>query len=380
MRNPLLVGLITLPLLFGVARAEEFSTRDLTLDQTSVATFTLPTKGDFRVSIASDRDDGTYAIGETARLFITTNEDAFVTVFSVGPTGQVAQLFPSRFQPDNRVRANQPVEIAGERVGAQIRIRGPVGRELLKVIATNKPMKIITSGRMQDTGPFQVLDGGAEQLVRNLSLVPNAGGSGMMMAVANFALRTIPSRQQTIVIGNGDNVAQIGGGGAPVLPVVVPGGNSGGGVNSGLMPLPVTPAFPLLVAVDRPFYKIGETVTLAVTSMKACNLTVLEFAPSGATRVLFPNKVTPMNAIGAGQTLLISGGPSPVALKATGPTGVEQILAICTPDNAPILKFDGEDLFRSAGERDGVARDLALLANRPAGGMSAGSATFVVER
>src|SRR6201981_2166494 len=60
------------------------------------------------------------------------NEDAYVTVLDVGPTGRVTQLFPNPSQPDNHVLADSPVEIGGAS-GARVTVTGPVGAELIEV-------------------------------------------------------------------------------------------------------------------------------------------------------------------------------------------------------------------------------------------------------
>ena len=47
---------------------------------------------------------------ETVGLLLTTNEDAYVTVLDIGPTGRVTQLFPNPYQPGEgrQKAAHQP--------------------------------------------------------------------------------------------------------------------------------------------------------------------------------------------------------------------------------------------------------------------------------
>src|SRR4051794_5222257 len=106
----LVLGL--LPFCLGAANAQEAMPRDLSVQQSTAWSAGTPRPGTLRVSLNTDRPDATYAIGEAARLFIRSNEDAFVNVFSIGPSGQVNQLFPNAYQRDSRVGANQVVEIA----------------------------------------------------------------------------------------------------------------------------------------------------------------------------------------------------------------------------------------------------------------------------
>jgi hypothetical protein len=126
---------------------------------------------------------------------------------------------------------------------------------------------------------------------------------------------------------------------------------------------------------------VGDRVTLAVTTLQACDLTVLDVTTSGAVRQLFPNKVNHRNAINANQTVLVSGGPSPVALQVVPPAGTEQIIAVCSTDHTALLsqKVDLAQLFPPVGERADVARDLAVVADRPAGTTAIAATTFSVE-
>lgn len=362
-----LLALGLLPFLFVPAAAQDASSRDLSVVQATASAAGMPHPGSLKVSVAADRADATYAIGETARLFINSNEDAYVTVFSVGPTGQVHQLFPNSYQADNHVQSGHPVEIGGRGSGARIGISGPVGAELIKVVASNKPLIVIAENQLQGREIFRSVDGGVQTLVRNLEVVGNEqNASERKIDIENYTLRTIANRASEnnqgaiIIIPSQAGQAQQGETPAVVLPVVTP-------QVGGLLNVPAQQPFPLLLAVDKTAYKVGERVTVAVTSLQACYLTVLDAATSGAIRVLFPNQTTQKNEVAANQTVLIAGASSPVSFQVAGPAGTEQIIAICSTDRTPILtqKIDLAQLFSPAGERSDVTRDLSVVANRP---------------
>ncbi|HEY6255909.1 MAG TPA: DUF4384 domain-containing protein, partial [Xanthobacteraceae bacterium] len=228
-----------LPLLLAPAFAQDSQTRDLSVEQSSAFGAGKPRPGTLKVSVGADRADGTYAIGETARLFIKSNEDAYVTVFSIGPTGQVHQLFPNGSQTDNHVAADRTTEIAGGNTGARIGISGPVGAELIKVIASNRPLVVIAENLLQGRDMFRTVDGGVQTLLRNLEVVPNE--PERKIAIENFTLRTIANRAA------GDPAIIIIPGQAPAsstvtLPVVTP-------QLAGLLNVPTQQPFPLLLAV-----------------------------------------------------------------------------------------------------------------------------------
>ena len=81
-----------------------------------------------------DRANATYALGEAVKLFVRTNEDAYVTALSIGPTGNVTQIFPNPFHPNNLVQAHHPIAIPGH--GAHAVVTGALGAEVIKIIAT----------------------------------------------------------------------------------------------------------------------------------------------------------------------------------------------------------------------------------------------------
>ena len=83
-------------LVSSAAFADNLTVRDLSVEQAPVAAITSPHAGQLATTIVADRPDATYAIGETVRLTVTGNEDSYVTVLDVGPTGAVTELFPNK--------------------------------------------------------------------------------------------------------------------------------------------------------------------------------------------------------------------------------------------------------------------------------------------
>lgn len=190
--NYLMIG--ALSLLAAPLSARDALLRDLTVEQTSAAQVMAPS-GAFRLSFTADRADATYVIGETVRLTLASSEDAYVTVLSIGPTGRVTQLFPNAHQPDNRIFADRPVEIAGGATGARIAATGPAGAELVKVIASSKPVTVVAESQLS-RGVFRNVEGGVATVLRDLQLVADqAAQSDVKLVFANFALHTVAARR-----------------------------------------------------------------------------------------------------------------------------------------------------------------------------------------
>lgn len=371
MTNYLLIG--ALALLAGPVLAEDAKPsghlRDLTVEQNTAAQAVSPRPSSLAVQISADRPDATYAIGETVRLTINSNEEAYVTVIDIGPTGQATQLFPNQYQPDNHVLPGRPVEIGGGVTGARIVAAGPAGAELIKVIASNKPLAVVSEAQLEGRSAFRSVTGGVKTVMRDLQVVADqAMQSDTKIVFSNFALHTVGKRlaaapgAQTLVVLPGQP--------SPPAPTVLP--VTAGGIPAGLVSVPAQQPFPLLLAVDKHDYRIGEKPTIAVTTLQPCNLTVLEVTPAGQVHTLFPNQTTPNGAISANQTALVSGGASGNALQIGGPAGTAQIIAICSTDAAPVVAQVGDD-------KAALARDLAVVAARAAGATAMASVTFVVQ-
>jgi hypothetical protein len=222
---------------------------------------------------------------------------------------------------------------------------------------------VVSDAQLQGRSAFRSVEGGASAVLRDLQLVADqAAQSDTKVTLANFTLHTVGSR-----LGQAPSTLVVVPGQTPTLPVTTP------GAPMLVVGVPGQQPFPLLLATDKPAYRIGEKVTVAVTSLAACNLTVLDVTTSGQVRTLFPNAATPNNAVGANQTVLVSGGASPASFIAQGPIGTEQILAFCSTDAAPLWQ-------QTAGDRAGLTRDLAVVATRPAGTTASASVTFTVQQ
>ena len=338
----------------SAALAQDADLRDLSVVQAPAAQIVAPHAGALTTLITADRADATYAIGETARLTLTANQDAYVTVFDIGPTGTVAQLFPNRFQTDNRLAAGRPVEIAGPASGAHISISPPTGTELIKVITSNKPLVVVPEAQLQGAGPFRIVDGGAPALMRDLTVVANPPAPNeTLIAFANFALYTIPVRPPQTA-----DVVVV----APAQPSLA--------AAVAHVAIPADQPFPLLLAADKTKYRIGDKPTIVVTTTQSCNLTVLEFNAAGVARTIYPTAAVSNPAIAAQQAVFVAGAPG-ADLTLTGPAGVEQVLAICTIGNAAAA------MPSASADAAAAAKNLAVVAVTP--GTAMASVTLLVQ-
>jgi hypothetical protein len=173
--------LTALSLVTSSALAQEPRFRDLTVQQANVyhspmPPYSGPQSAGFQnvpqLSFVLDRPNATYTVGDSLKFLMTLDQDGYVTVLDVGPTGRVTRLFPNAYQTDPHLFANHPVEVGGS-AGDQIVVSVPVGVELIKVLFCRSPIPLGPETQFQSRGPFRTLDGGARVLVRDLQVLAN---------------------------------------------------------------------------------------------------------------------------------------------------------------------------------------------------------------
>ena len=333
------------------AADDDPAVRNLTVEQSAVyavqASPTGAAEGEPLSVVAwVDHADNTYAIGEQVRLFVRANKDAFVTVLNVGASGQTTILFPNTHQREMKVAANEVVEIPPPGSGASIRVSGPTGNELIKVVASTESTPFFSAGASTAAGPFALRGGGSRSLVRDLQVTMDSE-TEQDWADYNKVITTIPSRGSVVV---------------PLAPAPT-------GTN-----WPAT-AFGLRIATDKPAYRMGEAVSVYASTTAPCYLTLVNIGSSGLTRVLLPNAAQPQNLIPAGETVVFPVAGSNLSLTPVGPPGMETVVAICSSDNQPVflagLTYDqsGFALMAdgSTGTRDLMVVNAPASASRPIG-------------
>lgn len=89
----------------------------------------------------NDRNN-TYHIGDTITIYAKAQRDGYLTIIDVGTSGTIRQLYPNRFQPSNRIRKGDIIQIPAKNAEFLYRINGPTGSELLKAFVTDSPDSI----------------------------------------------------------------------------------------------------------------------------------------------------------------------------------------------------------------------------------------------
>jgi len=339
--------------------------KDLTLEQARAYHAGQARPGSLSITTLLDRADATYGLGETVRLAVKSNEDAYVTVFNVGASGKITQLFPNGYQADNRIHAGETLEIPSAASESRIKVTGPVGIELVKIIATSKPVTFVPDAHFQTTGGlFRTLAEGAEGLDRDLTVVSADQPQDLKVAIVHQLIRSVPARPAGAVPAAGVLVIPTFGTLLAVKPAAAD----------------VAQKFPLLLAVDKPSYRTGEPITMALTTLKPCYLTVIGTDNTGRTRRIFPSTALPEQQIAGEQTLMLSGGKSPQMLVA-GKPGKETIRAVCTTEprqtTLPVRAASDE---LPGDEKIAAERDLTMVSSHPSGAVGYAEVDFGITR
>jgi hypothetical protein len=430
MRFSILLAAASLSAL-SAAAAEDLPLRDLSPEQAPAAEAGAPNPGSLKATMSADHADDTYAIGESVHLRVSVNQDAYVTVLDIGPSGHVIQLFPTPSQPDNHLVANRPVDILGGTTGPRIKVTPPTGTELIKVISSTKPIKLVPDSQLQGKGTFRAVAGGSKTLLKDLDLVRDIPPD-TDVAFDNFALYTatthvaapptptpapavaaIPTPAPAVaatptpapavaavptptpaVAATPTPAPAVAAIPTPTpvvaatptpTPVVAATPTPAPAVAAIPTPTPAvaavptpTPAptsvqipteqpFALVLAADKSVYKPGEKLTITATPGQACNLAVFQFTTAGQVHAIYPNATSPSAAAAADEAVFVSGGP-PMNQKVSvaGPSGSEELVAICVAGDAPAPTPDLSDAAAAA-------RALTLAATQ------AGTATAVFD-
>ncbi|MCA9163321.1 MAG: DUF4384 domain-containing protein [Planctomycetales bacterium] len=114
-------------------------------------------KPSFLVAVRVNRPSLDYREGDTFSIQVASEEDAYLYVIYQQADGRAYQVFPNKFQTDNRVKARQAVQVPAATDLFRWVVGPPFGEETVKVIATKEPVDVLahpnfTKGRFNPVG------------------------------------------------------------------------------------------------------------------------------------------------------------------------------------------------------------------------------------
>ena len=135
-------AVVCLNVTHSLAIAQENPSTVQASDDSSLAQLQQSNPG-FLVRVSLDRMSRDYREGDSLAATVVSEVDAFVYVMYQQADGQTFQIFPNNKQPDNRVKARQAIKIPGDDDLFRWKIGPPFGKELLKVVSTERPVKVL---------------------------------------------------------------------------------------------------------------------------------------------------------------------------------------------------------------------------------------------
>lgn len=133
----------------------------------------------FDVEVWLDRDnsgDGSpsYSVGEEVRISVRASERSYVYVFDVKPSGEITQIFPNRFDTQNRLDANQTMTLPPSGGRYQFNIAPPRGLSKVIAVASKTQLDTRQLARFDDEDDlFASSNIGQEGFVQGFAIIVN---------------------------------------------------------------------------------------------------------------------------------------------------------------------------------------------------------------
>ena len=119
-----------------------------------------------------NRKNLTYVVGDSLAVFVRPKSDAYITILNVGSSGRIAVIYPNHYQRDAKVRGGTTVRIPGRKGKWVIAVGEPAGVDLIKVIASKKPLtlkELQSIAATDESNPIISVGRSADETTRDLT-------------------------------------------------------------------------------------------------------------------------------------------------------------------------------------------------------------------
>ena len=83
---------------------------------------------------------GIYHDGENLVINFFSNRDCYIQIFHIDVKGEMQQIFPNQYYPDNYIKPKQIYKIPDDRYPFNFELEAPYGTEFIKIVASTTPM------------------------------------------------------------------------------------------------------------------------------------------------------------------------------------------------------------------------------------------------
>ena len=145
----------------------------------------------FTVRVDVDQPDRVYAKDELLRVSVVSSEDGYLYLFYRDAAGNVAMLYPNRFNKKSTILKNAPIAVPAQDSIFQIRMDAPFGDELLKAVVSKKPLVFFENLDLTGINMLPMSDKEGKELVASLKAMNNSDWAAHQVHIRTVELKNI---------------------------------------------------------------------------------------------------------------------------------------------------------------------------------------------
>jgi len=121
------------------------------------------------IKILPSREESRYKLGDRILIHFASEKDCYLRLINIGPTRNITQLFPNKWQPDNQLRSGDIHTLPGPEYGGfEMKLGPPGGLETVMAYASTEPLEL---ANLEEGGEFSKI------MARDIRVLPGADGS-----------------------------------------------------------------------------------------------------------------------------------------------------------------------------------------------------------
>ena len=155
------------------------------------------------IRVSVDKPSRIYAEGELVKAKVMSKSSGYLYVIHSNPNNELNMLFPNKYCTNNRIPANQEIDIPMANAGFKLRVVAPFGKEVIKVLLTDQP---IAKGALGDYEAAVVTEISNKMLESTLKGIvvekelqedPQSQGEPRLLADHSVTIETQPKGRST---------------------------------------------------------------------------------------------------------------------------------------------------------------------------------------
>lgn len=289
----------------------------LTIEQLPVAQVAVSNPS-INVNLWLDKPAGSelYKPGESTTIYVSLDKTAHITVINVDAKGATTVLFPNKFHTKNQIQAGQTVSIPAAGAAYRFKVEEPYGPNLIKVFATTSTVKLVHGANYEQSSPFMTTNSSSGQVAEFIQKQIGIQQQHSWGA-AKLAFGVVPHQNAAAPVVSSPS--------QHIAPQAVPPQHISNPLNLDQL----ATDFGLLLKPTKSHYKPNESISVAVTTEKRCDLALISVTHQGQASVLYPNSLSGHLVIDPKRSEFLPRSDGSFALQAASQPGNYALLAVC---------------------------------------------------